>query len=1064
MTEVFKGVNLYLRKRILQGGYTMEMKKRGWNWKLVGASAIVLMTLLSNGGVQAEETSSTTVTTPTSEVTKPKEEVAKPTLEEKGKPNFANRQVTKKEAVLELLQWADTSQKLIGQTESDQLRFAESLGMIQPGEDISQVVTEFDSLVSIAQKLHDAYRAEKKSPLFLNGKAQPIFPYSTGQLNPEEYSFDKSDIVRFPVFVETDYDTDGDGKRDLVKAIVQMPKAVAQGDYKASTIFEARPYVAGTLDQDHVTLESHNLPTDGTYDMSWLRGKPKRRVPSGVQSTLEAAKNASSSSWYYYNEWEQFNDYEDLNWYDYFLIRGYVFVSSAGLGTKESEGYNTVGSDLEIGAFKNIIQWINGKRRAFTDRENNIEIKADWANGNVGMTGLSWAGTSTFGVGATGIQGLKTIVPAAGIASWYDYFNSQGTAYSAEPFSNLSWLSIYVTSRMFEQADWYKIWNNYSSYINQLNHNQKEHEHFYSDLWKERDYTLTPQLKVPALLIHGLNDENVKTKHVELMYQALKKAGVLTKMYLHQGEHIYPAKMSRGYGIQRNGQDYYDLLNEWFSHFLYDVDNKVESLPPVMVQDNNNVNHWTDYNSWESDHKLVLKADNKEKETVISSDYASAKLDKENRFEKISRVSSKSNASYAAEVSEDITIKGNIPVTFKAALEKGEGHNFQMYGVLMDVSDKEFNAVVDGSANDTGVQGAFWQGGTLQNLDVKNFKTAPTKQKVIAKGWLNLASPNSKYESSSSTEFIEPKVGEFHEYTMYLQPNVYKVEKGHRLVLVLNPYDLSDLSIEKEYQIRLQTESIQAVLPVVEKDATLTAKYLPIKDVIEEKGEPEVQPALPEFKGGVNGEPAVQPELSEGVVTEKGEPEVRPALPEAEIPTTETVRTSQGNTSVSTPTKKVGFQGEYYYDANGHKVTDKWIYDENHQKWFYFKQDGTAAKNTWKDDYYLKNDGTMASTEWVYDESYGSWYYLKADGKYARNEWFYYKNGWYYLNETGAMEKGWLEVSNKWYYLDQDGKMETGWIQVDGKWYYLDESGALLTNTTTPDGYKVNRDGVWVKK
>lgn len=1047
----------------------MEFKKRGWNWKLVGASAIVLMTLLSNGGVQAEETSSTTVTTPTSEVSTPKvgedsAATSKPTLEEKGKPNFANRQVTKKEAVLELLQWADTSKKLIGQTESDQLRFAESLGLIQPGEDISQVITEFDSLVSIAQKLHDAYRAEKKSPLFLNGKAQPIFPYSTGQLNPEEYSFDKSDIVRFPVFVETDYDTDGDGKRDLVKAIVQMPKAVAQGDYKASTIFEARPYVAGTLDENHVTLESHNLPTDGTYDMNWLRGKQKRRVPAGVQSTLEAAKNASSSSWYYYNEWEGFNDFEDLNWYDYFLIRGYVFVSSAGLGTKESEGYNTVGSDLEIGAFKNIIQWINGKRRAFTDRENNIEIKADWANGNVGMTGLSWAGTSTFGVGATGVQGLKTIVPAAGIASWYDYFNSQGTPYSSEPFSNLSWLSIYVTSRMFEESDWYKIWNNYSSYINQLNHDQNAHEHFYSDLWKERDYTISPQLKVPALLVHGLNDDNVKTKHIELMYQALKKAGVLTKMYLHQGEHIYPAKMSQGYGIQRNGQDYYDLLNEWFSHFLYNVDNKVESLPPVMVQDNNNVNHWTDYNSWESNHQLVLKADNKEKETVISSDYASAKLDKENRFEKISRVSSKSNASYAAEVTEDVTIKGNIPVTFKAALEKGEGHNFQMYGVLMDVSDKEFDAVVDGSANDTGVQGAFWQGGTLQNLDVKNFKTAPTKQKVIAKGWINLASPNSKYESSSSTEFIEPKVGEFHEYTMYLQPNVYKVEKGHRLVLVLNPYDLSDLSIEKEYQIRLQTESIQAVLPVVEKDATLTAKYLPIKDVIEEKGEPEVQPALPEFKGGVNGEPAVQPELSEGVVTEKGEPEVRPALPEAEIPTTEAVRTLQGNNSASTETTKVGFQGDSYYDANGEKVTDKWIYDENYQKWFYFKQDGTAAKNTWKDDYYLKNDGTMASTEWVYDESYGSWYYLKADGKYARNEWFYYKNGWYYLNETGAMEKGWLEVSNKWYYLDQDGKMETGWVQVDGKWYYLDESGALLTNTTTPDGYKVNGDGVWLKK
>ena len=66
-----------------------------------------------------------------------------------------------------------------------------------------------------------------------------------------------------------------------------------------------------------------------------------------------------------------------MNWYDYFLVRGYAFVSSAGLGTKGSEGFNTTGSDLEIEAFKNIVEWINGKRTAYTDKTNNIEIKAD---------------------------------------------------------------------------------------------------------------------------------------------------------------------------------------------------------------------------------------------------------------------------------------------------------------------------------------------------------------------------------------------------------------------------------------------------------------------------------------------------------------------------------------------------------------------------------------------------------------------------------------------------------------------------------------------------------------
>ena len=50
-----------------------------------------------------------------------------------------------------------------------------------------------------------------------------------------------------------------------------------------------------------------------------------------------------------------------------------------------------------------------------------------------------------------------------------------------------------------------------------------------------------------------------------------------------------------------------------------------------------------------------------------------------------------------------------------------------------------------------------------------------------------------------------------------------------------------------------------------------------------EKGEPEVQPELPEGVVSEKGEPEVQPELPEGVVSEKGEPEVRPELPEGVV-------------------------------------------------------------------------------------------------------------------------------------------------------------------------------------
>ena len=741
-----------------------------------------------------------------------------------------SKELTVQDAVNGLLQWAATDPSQLGQSQADRERFAKSLGLIEKSEDLSRKVSqpELAKMYETAKKLYDAYRAEKKRPLFLNGRAQPIFPYTTGEKADQDYKYEDSQIVRFPVYVETDYDTDADGKPDLVKAIVQLPKAVAQGDFKAATILEARPYVAGTLDENYVTLESLGLPTDGSYDMKKLHSQPAKRQPVSSETTVEAAKKAKASDWYYYSPYEYIYDYEDLNWYDYFLVRGYAFISSAGLGTKGSEGFNTTGSDLEINAFKNIIEWVNGKRKAYTDKTSNVEIKADWATGNVAMTGLSWAGTTTFGVAATGVEGLKTIVPAAGIASWYDYFNSQGTQFGNAPYSDLSWLSLYVSTRMLDQDDWAGIWQNYSNYINQLNKDQYAHDRNYSDVWKERDYTLHPEnLKTSALIVHGLNDDNVKTKHFELMYDALKKAGQDVKLYLHQGDHVYPAAMSRGYGITANGQDFYDLLNTWLTHYLYGVDNHVESLPAVLAQNNYDPSKWTSYDNWKSSQRLFLNASSKRLEETISSDYAAAGVEIANRNETVSKASSKANLTFVSDVTEDTTIKGHIPVHFKAALAKGQGKNFQINALLVDVADEDFDVVGNGSVKQDKTADGFWMGSNLSNLSVAEYETIKTKYKVIAKGWINLANPESGYDSASSRASIEPKVGEYHDYTVYLQPNLYMVKKGHKLALVFNTYDPSDLTVEHPYEVTFKTDSIQAAIPIVEKTRAQKAAYVP---------------------------------------------------------------------------------------------------------------------------------------------------------------------------------------------------------------------------------------------
>ena len=766
---------------------------------------------------------------PTSEASATSQDLAKVTGSTLAADQASN-ELTVQDAVNGLLQWAATDPSQLGQSQADRERFAKSLGLIEKSEDLTRKVSqpELAKMYETAKKLYDAYRAEKKSPLFLNGRAQPIFPYTTGKKEDQDYKYEDSQIVRFPVYVETDYDTDADGKPDLVKAIVQLPKAVAQGDFKAVTILEARPYVAGTLDENYVTLESLGLPTDGSYDMKKLHSQPAKRQPVSSETTVEAAKKAKASDWYYYSPYEYIYDYEDLNWYDYFLVRGYAFISSAGLGTKGSEGFNTTGSDLEINAFKNIIEWVNGKRKAYTDKTSNVEIKADWATGNVAMTGLSWAGTTTFGVAATGVEGLKTIVPAAGIASWYDYFNSQGTQFGNAPYSDLSWLSLYVSTRMLDQDDWAGIWQNYSNYINQLNKDQYAHDRNYSDVWKERDYTLHPEnLKTSALIVHGLNDDNVKTKHFELMYDALKKAGQDVKLYLHQGDHVYPAAMSRGYGITANGQDFYDLLNTWLTHYLYGVDNHVESLPAVLAQNNYDPSKWASYDNWKSNQRLFLNASSKRLEETISSDYAAAGVEIANRNETVSKASSKANLTFVSDVTEDTTIKGHIPVHFKAALAKGQGKNFQINALLVDVADEDFDVVGNGSVKQDKTADGFWMGSNLSNLSVAEYETIKTKYKVIAKGWINLANPESGYDSASSRASIEPKVGEYHDYTVYLQPNLYTVKKGHKLALVFNTYDPSDLTVEHPYEVTFKTDSIQAAIPIVEKTRVQKAAYVP---------------------------------------------------------------------------------------------------------------------------------------------------------------------------------------------------------------------------------------------
>jgi X-Pro dipeptidyl-peptidase len=124
-----------------------------------------------------------------------------------------------------------------------------------------------------------------------------------------------------------------------------------------------------------------------------------------------------------------FEEPEDwTNEYDYFLVRGFAVVEAAGLGTFGSEGIECYSTVMERDAFVAIVEWLAGKegRHAFTNPADNVEIKADWSGGSVGMIGLSYPAEMAYATATSGVEGLKTVVPMAGPISMYDEHNSQG--------------------------------------------------------------------------------------------------------------------------------------------------------------------------------------------------------------------------------------------------------------------------------------------------------------------------------------------------------------------------------------------------------------------------------------------------------------------------------------------------------------------------------------------------------------------------------------------------------------------------------------------------------------
>lgn len=732
---------------------------------------------------------------------------------------------------------------------------------------------QLSTLMTAGAPLVNAMHAETKSPLFMNGMAQPIFPYTSGiPAEGETYDNADSDIIRFFVYVETNYDTDADGNLDLVKALVQLPRAAMEGDYQAATIYEARPYITGT--------SAPNLTGNGSTDqgvLASLYAQPAARTPSTETpvSTAEHAAKADSTEWYYTAGKE--TCYEDLEWYDYYLVRGFAVVECGGLGTKDSEGIETCGTDLEIDAFKCVIEWLHGDRIAYTDKTSNIPIEAEWSNKKVGMTGRSYAGTTQFGLANTGVAGLETIVPVAGIASWYEYSHSQGSVMTSVNYTNRlasSCSGRYYDGSYGEKND-SEFANYYANYLAEIDAMQRRLNGDYSNdtetdnHWKVRDYTNGNLLdwtgiKIPALIVHGLNDDNVKTKQFDLMYKTFDKAGQTAKLLLHWNYHVTPTYPAHHEEIAIGDQYYDSLLNKWFSHYLYGQNNGIENMANVTVQDNVN-GSWKTYDSWKTASKETLRCADVAGEATVATAGGEGSWNRgENGWEYV-YTKQPVKATYTFDVPTDITITGPVAVHVKAKANTIDDADFskldniQIIASLTDKSETPFDAwLVDRTGYlpfDVVRENGAWMGGGVSNYDLVEYTMTETSEKLIGEGYIDVFNPEAGYEGhTAARRATQISEDTYYEYTVYIQPTFYTVAAGHTLELSIGMADgVKDLSVTVE------KDSTYMELPTNTSGATATLANRVPTTVATVDSEPEEPTPTPPTSGGSSGGTVTKP-------------------------------------------------------------------------------------------------------------------------------------------------------------------------------------------------------------
>ena len=621
----------------------------------------------------------------------------------------------------------------------------------------------------IDQLVSDGLIAEDNHYHYFNGKSLA--------------TFSSHDVIREVVYVESRVDTDKDGLPDLVKVSIIRP--LYNGQIPA--VMTASPYHQGTNDK---------ASDKALYKMEGeLEVKPAHIIeleepeidfvePHGQAELVPESEEKLT----------HINSSYTLN--DYFLPRGFANLYVSGVGTKDSQGLMTNGDYQQIEAYKNVIDWLNGRCRAFTDHTRKRQIKADWSSGKVATTGISYLGTMSNGLATTGVNGLEVIIAEAGISSWYNYYRENGLVtspggYPGEDFDSLAELTYsrnllagdYIRGNEAHQADLEKV-------KGLLDRKTGD----YNQFWHDRNYLLNAhKVQAEVVFTHGSQDWNVKPLHVYQMFHALPD-NIRKHLFFHHGAHVY---MNNWQSI-----DFRESMNALLSKKLLGLTTDYQ-LPTVIWQDNTVPQTWQglgDFGKQDELHTFSLGTEEK----VIQNQYDQNDFDRYGKtyqtFNTELYQGKANQITIDLPVTQDIHLNGRVELKLRVKSSTNKG---LLSAQLLELGQKKYlqpyPAVLSARTIDNG------RYHMLENLCELPF--TPSAQRVITKGYLNLQNRNDLLlvEDITADEWMEIQFA--------LQPTIYKLKKDDTLRLVLYTTDF-EITIRDNTDYHLTIDLTQSSITI----------------------------------------------------------------------------------------------------------------------------------------------------------------------------------------------------------------------------------------------------------